>query len=279
MSLEATIRRVGRSIPLVRGLACLGHYAQYRLKLGLQNFAERRGLDRGENGPMPPPRLRHRVQGFFDPAGFTYMGRTIARNLRELLLLVEKDFSSFQEVLDFGCGCGRVLQSLREEATSCNFYGTDIDPEAIGWCTEHLGGIARWSINGSRPPLSFDDETFDLIYANSVFTHLDEEYQFEWLSELGRVSKPESILILTVHGATCAQCLLEEDSARLEERGFLFKKIAPAALKPDGLPDFYQSTFHTREYVEREWSKYFTILHYVERGICEWQDAVVVRND
>ena len=48
-------------------------------------------------------------------------------------------------------------------------------------------------------------------------------------------------------------------------------------LKFDEFPDFYQTTFHKKKYIYDEWSAYFDIVEYVERGILNYQDAVILR--
>ena len=63
----------------------------------------------------------------------------------------------------------------------------------------------------------------------------------------------------------------------LETRGFLFEVLETGWLKRDGLPDFYQASFHSKEYVLREWSKYFEVLAYAEAAISMHQDAVLLR--
>ena len=42
----------------------------------------------------------------------------------------------------------------------------------------------RFERNALAPPLAFDDESFDLVYALSVFTHLTAELQLAWRDEL-----------------------------------------------------------------------------------------------
>lgn len=118
--------------------------------------------------------------------------------------------------------------------------------------------------------------TFDLVFAISVFTHLDEDYQFAWLKELQRVTKPNAVLILTTSGAFVQSKLPAEDIATLEEKGFMYKVGATGRLKPDGLPDFYQEAFHTKQYVIDTWSKFFRIHTYLERGIGNYQDLVLL---
>ena len=50
------------------------------------------------------------------------------------------------------------------------------------------------------PPLRFDDETFDLVYSLSIFSHLSADMVDAWLGELTRVTKPAGLVIVTFHG-------------------------------------------------------------------------------
>ena len=271
-------RRACRSIPGLYWLHGLFRYLQFRLAVLVTDFGKLRVCP--EDGlPVPPAKLRHRVHGDLDRERFLRVGRTCAEDIRRLLGEVGRDLSSFERILDFGCGCARVLRSFRAQASEGRFHGTDIDPEAIAWCSENLPDLARWSVNTDRPPTAGRDGDFDLIYSISVFTHLDETCQFDWLAELGRLARVGGHLILTVHGPHCQQSLDEEEKSRLSEKGFLYKVGRTGRLKLDGLPDFYQSAFHTREYIEREWTRYFKVERYVERGINDHQDAVILRRE
>ncbi len=102
-------------------------------------------------------------------------------------------------VLDFGCGCGRVLAYLRREIAG-ELTGSDIDGEAIAWCQENLAEVGTFVRNEIMPPLPFPDATFDLTYAVSVFTHLPKRMERAWLRELTRVTKPGGYLLLTTNG-------------------------------------------------------------------------------
>jgi hypothetical protein len=44
------------------------------------------------------------------------------------------------------------------------------------------------------------------------------------------------------------------------------------------LPDFYQTAFHSHEYIKREWGKYFDVLSIQTRGMSEHQDTVLLRS-
>lgn len=236
-----------------------------------------RGRGRDASGiPIPPARLRHRVHGDFAIEPFLEIGRRITADLTTLLQELGRPLHSFESVLDFGCGCGRLLRNLADAPASCRLWGTDIDEPMIDWCRENLPW-ATFTTNGPLPPTRFEDEAFDLIVATSVFTHLDEAYQNRWLAELARIAKPDAMLLLSVHGRHAYEHLDPALQRQVEERGLLFLGGTKGPLKTDGLPDFYQDTYHSRDYVEREWGRLFEIVRYVPRGLNDHQDLVALR--
>jgi SAM-dependent methyltransferase len=160
------------------------------------------------------------------------------------------------------------------EDLPCQFYGTDISQEAIDWCKVNIP-FAKFAVNTPFPPLPFPDASFDLIYGISVLTHLDEQFQFAWLKELHRLAKPGAIVILTVHGDHAAMLLPDEEYTRLRKDGFLFRRVVDNG-GVDGLPDFYQVSYHLRSYIERNWSRFFSIRIYLRHGPAYTQDLVLM---
>jgi SAM-dependent methyltransferase len=223
--------------------------------------------------PVPPEALRVRVGHWPDPDHFLAVGRKIFWDVKRLLSLVDRRIEEFGTILDFGCGCGRVLRHFLALADGREVHGADIDPEGIGWCREHLS-FAACALTGDLPPLPYPDGRFDLVLAISVFSHLPEDRQFAWLGELRRVLRPGGLLIASVHGEAL---LLAPDQAgsrdALLRNGLLYVRGSGTP----GLPDYYQTAYHTRAYLEREWARYFDVLHFLERGINNQQDALVCR--
>lgn len=246
----------------------------FQSQLALETFRD--ALAKSDSSITPPARLRHRVHGRLDRQSFVRSGSLIAQDIQRLCELSGNSFDSFEHVLDFGCGSGRVITNLMTAAPETTFFGTDIDPELVNWCEHNLSGV-KWNINQHMPPLNYSDNSFDLIYAISVFTHLNEHMQIAWLEELRRVAKPGATLLLSVHGDFLAKQSRSYDSEKLATYGFEFVDGAHGSLKLDKLPDFYQTSFHTQDYIQRIWSRYFEILHYVPQGIIKWQDVVVLR--
>ena len=221
----------------------------------------------------PPPHLQIRVAGEYYP-WFIEHGEVLLNSLNTTLSNVGKDLTSFDTVLDFGCGCARVLRALHYRAApSQKLYGTDIDAEAIEWCRTNYLKVAEFSVNTAEPPVAYADETFDLVYSVSVFTHLPEDMQFSWLKELQRITKPGGYLLLTTHGEKHFQKIPEPLRSVAVEKGFHYQ----GGRKTKGLPDFYQTTYHMPAYIRTRWSTYFDILDIRERAIDDHQDIVLCR--
>lgn len=219
---------------------------------------------------VPPPSLRYRVHT--DPRRSTFLefGRRHVDILFDAAARSGLDLATCERILDFGCGCGRTLLWLPESVPRASLYGTDVDAESVAWCQHNLP-FAQCGVNDSLPPLEYDDEYFDLAYAISVFTHLDEERQFAWLSELRRITRPGGLVLISVLG--------EEPRLRSP-----WAKDAPASgytfVKYDlwkGLcPPWYQVAYHSRDYVCEQYAKHFEVVEFVPGGMTG-QDLVVLR--
>jgi SAM-dependent methyltransferase len=127
--------------------------------------------------------------------GYLARGRQVVRAIERVL---PDDWSwSDKRVLDFGCGAGRIVRHLPELAPQADVWGSDIDPACIAWDSENLDPAISFVVHGETPPLPFASDTFDLVYAVSVFTHLDRHWA-DWLLELHRILAPEGILVATI---------------------------------------------------------------------------------
>lgn len=228
--------------------------------------------------PIPPVALLERVQGKVsgDPVEeFLNIGRLCAESVVATLARAGKKLTDFGTILDFGVGCGRTLRVLAPLAPAARFYGTDIDAEAIDWCQTNLD-FATFSANGALPPLPFDNRQFDLIYAISVFTHLNESYQFQWLAELRRVARPGALVIVTLHGDSLFQHIPPEMRQRADTNGFAFVETETWR----GIfPDWYQNAFHSPRYVSKWYPRFFRVLAHVPQGMAGHQDAVLLQKE
>lgn len=124
-------------------------------------------------------------------------------------------------IMELGCGSGRLIRHLRC-LDGVRLVGTDLDGENIEWCRENLPGIEFYR-NELYPPLQFaESNSFDLIYAVSVFTHIPLEAQKPWIEEMHRVLRPGGFFMADVLGR-CHQVLMlnVEDMKNLRSEGHL----------------------------------------------------------
>jgi SAM-dependent methyltransferase len=228
-----------------------------------------------ETLPLPPPNLRERVHGAQDAESFLLVGQNCMRDVVAGLKTIGRDLASFHRILDFGCGSARTLRWFADRSHSHSLYGTDIDGEAIAWCQQNLP-IATFSKNDALPPLQYPSAEFDLIYAISVFTHLDEDYQFQWLAELTRICKRKGIVMLTLHGDFLHTPLSPQLRWLLKTKGFAFVQ---EYLWKDVFPDWYQNSYHTREYIYKWYPRFLRIVSYLPRGLNNQHDLVILQKD
>jgi SAM-dependent methyltransferase len=227
---------------------------------------------------LPPPKhLQFRSVGSFVPDFIESGYRTFDTFENVLQSSVKKSISNFGKILDFGCGCGRIIRAFRNHVPAEYLYGTDIDPDAIAWLKENCKGMAEFSVNPHLPPTSYTDNMFDLIYSVSIFTHLPEDMQLAWLSELRRIARPEAYLILTTHGEKQFSQLPVESLKIIQEKGFYYDGNVDWAV--EGLPSFYKVAYHSEQYIRREWSKYFNVVKFVPQGLDNRQDIILLQND
>jgi SAM-dependent methyltransferase len=154
---------------------------------------------RGDGLPLPPATLRAQVgPAHADARLFLQSGRRHAELIRELLRGDGRSIEELGALLDWGCGCGRVLRNW-SSLPDTRICGSDIDARMVEWCRQNLP-FADVTVTRLAPPLPYEDDTFELMYAFSVFTHLTEDLQHAWMRECRRILKPGGYLLLSTLG-------------------------------------------------------------------------------
>lgn len=224
--------------------------------------------------PMPDTARMKRVHGV-DGESFRILGCTNARKIDGLLRrLTGTGIESRRSILDWGCGSGRLLRYL--DTAPGAITGVDIDRDNVEWCRTHLP-FARYETIPLHPPTAFSPASFDLLIGISIFTHLTETVQHEWLAELRRLATPDAMLMMTVHGPAV---MAATGSARVWRRVLSHGFLDTSSQDLDDVladKDYYRTTFHTHDYIRREWSRHFEILEIVPACIGNVQDLVVMR--
>lgn len=101
------------------------------------------------------------------------------------------------QVLDFGCGWGRLLRLMYKFVPHTHLYAADPWDESIAACRRHAIkanlALSEW-VPRSLP----FDQKFNLIYAFSVFTHLSEKTAGIALDTLRRHITDDGLLVITI---------------------------------------------------------------------------------
>ncbi|MEX2030837.1 MAG: class I SAM-dependent methyltransferase [Anaerolineales bacterium] len=247
----------------------------WRLHCLSTDWGDRARIRREALAGIPPAWLRYSVAGSTDIDRYLRVGQTCSQDLMSALRGVGCHLENAGDVLDFGCGCGRTLRFLEKYSPPTRFFGSDVHLAAIAWCRRNLS-FARFTRNQALPPLPYPDARFDLVYAISVLTHLSEAFQMQWLDELCRVTRPGGLLLLTVHGATALATLPPNLAEELDVARTGFAFLNNDAWKAV-FPEWYQSSFQTREHVMGTFGRGLEHLGYIEAGMGAKQDVVLLR--
>jgi SAM-dependent methyltransferase len=171
----------------------------YELALAARSDLRTQRTHTADGVPLPPARLRTQIGPLHADADFFLRsGQHNADLIRELLRAQGTSVDALQSLLDWGCGCGRVMRHWAG-LQDTQVYGCDIDPRMVAWCDEHLA-FAQTAVTELSPPLPYADARFELVYAFSVMTHLSEDLQGEWMRELLRVLAPGGYLLFSTLG-------------------------------------------------------------------------------
>jgi len=142
-------------------------------------------------------------EGDFDQVGAEYLG-----HFRELGGLEPSD-----DVLDIGCGVGRMAAPLTTYLTSGTYHGFDVMEPTIRSCRRRFASFptfhfehvdvynGKYNPKGSFPAAEFrfpfPDARFDFAFAISVFTHMLQPDVERYLQETARVLRAGGRILAT----------------------------------------------------------------------------------
>ena len=111
----------------------------------------------------------------------------------------------------------------------------------------------------------------------SIFTHLTETVQLEWLGELQRLSARGALLLMSIHGPTIhamsgdgAFCESVQQKGIVDGRSYDLDAVLEDK-------EYYRTTHHSHAYVRKVWGRLFEIVEILPACIGNMQDLVVMR--
>ncbi len=134
-------------------------------------------------------------------------------------------------ILDYGCGYGLMLRLMYYFTDPERIAGCDPWDLAIRHCKDARIGC-RLDVTDYLPAsLPYEDETFDLVLAYSVFTHTSRRASVAALEAISPVIRPNGLLVLTIRpreywAYPTAETSEVQQSALLrahDETGFAFR--------------------------------------------------------
>ncbi|MBP9184516.1 MAG: class I SAM-dependent methyltransferase [Fuscovulum sp.] len=189
---------------------------------------------------------------------------TFVKNGTQIFKLLEGAIQKYKpgvdisklDVLDFGCGVGRVAMPFFHK------YGrptaaVDIQRFAVDFLSKTLPkvDVRKGAI---QPPMDFPDGSFDVVYAISVWTHMNKGTGDMWLKEVARLLKPgglalistSSYYVLDLHRKHKVRAELWKDvsDAELKEKGFVFRSNDYA-----GIDEPYGEIVYDPEWLGKHW--------------------------
>jgi|SRR5687768_3157475 len=265
MTLRISRMHILRRVLDRTGFLTLAHrlYPAYKHAVGVRTRWENYRFKKQwppDSLPLPPPRLFYLVNGQYNIERFLRNGALGSKCIRDVLAKNGLDIEAFQSILDFGCGCGRVMRHWRDLPHS-RLYGTDYNEALIEWCRDALP-FAQFSVNQSQGTLPYEDAQFDFAYSISVLTHLTVAQQQAWMKELFRVLRPGGFLYVTVHGLMADRLTPEEQEA--------FETGKPVVFGEGQAGTNICASFCPEPFMRNVLAKDFTVVDYIPFGA---QDA------
>ncbi len=190
----------------------MGSFMKSRLKqlvpLSIRQEIKRQLLKRQDRrDPITAPRVPPRAETFIGGGDFERVGDEFAE------ILKRHGLSPEMEILDVGCGQGRMARPLVDYLDSGSYTGFDIVKSGIDWCHKHYADVpnfkfehapvfnARYNAGGTFEASEFvypyPDNQFDMAFLTSVFTHMFAKDVENYLMQISRTLKPGGKCLIT----------------------------------------------------------------------------------
>lgn len=219
--------------------------------------------------------------------GGLFQSNVVCREMFKVL-----DASAPLDILDFGCGAGRLLRYFLLFAPEHRYHACEVNAASLDFVHDLPGAVDTRQI-GPQPSSPFADASMDAVYAWSIWTHYDEPTGRAWLEDLHRILRPGGCALITVHSDELVRRYGREPALvkKMQERGgnyreimreytargFSFWRAYPESASEFGIDaNTFGMAFISRPYIEKNWLDLFD-LKTIVNGDPGWQDLVVLQ--
>jgi SAM-dependent methyltransferase len=181
---------------------------------------------------LPPPRNRFCTDDWKDDAFYLASAKQEVERLKSIAGLNEQS-----SLLDIGCGQGRLAIGLAAALPTLRLYcGLDVSRPSVNWCNLNIAAFhpnfrflhmdiqnERYNPHGLpfKPPvqLPLADQSFDIAFLYSVFTHMRSQDVDSYLRELSRILRPGGRAFFTVYAEDACEGECENPANYLDDLG------------------------------------------------------------
>lgn len=198
-------------------------------------------------------------------------------------------------ILEFGCGWGRILRTFLDVVSPEYLVGIDAQEwllDIARQTTRRPGYDMYWK-TAALPAGDLPADTFDLVYAYSVFSHLSEKAANAWIAEFSRILAPGGIVCVTTRprkhiqlwentyehsehteGYAKAFANAQQDLARYDRGEFVFHPGGSHEL----VDDLYGEAVVPEAYARGHWTGHLEFIGYFEDYASSYlQPAIVLQ--
>ena len=206
MRLDYAIRRCAPSVAKISYAPILG--------LALDAIASALALPFRELRDIPPNHLRIRIgvgnRVIANHVHFLEMGSGVWMDF------LSRQYCTFNsDIVELGCGCGRIARPLKGAWFQGTYVGVDIDSEMIEYCRSHFPKERFRFVHSPHKSATYssrrqktapgksaalriaDANSKDFIFSISLYSHLLEEELLEYLQESARILRVGGIMQMT----------------------------------------------------------------------------------
>ncbi|QQE12442.1 class I SAM-dependent methyltransferase [Planctomycetota bacterium] len=196
----------------------------------LNNAAPQKDYTQWNGYRLPMPENRYCTPEFKDDNYFVNSSKKEVDRLVEYANLKEGS-----RVLDIGSGQGRLAIGLAHFFPKLDsYFGLDVDRHSVDWCKRNISSVQenfnflhldieneRYNPNGYKldtpVQLPFKDNSFDIIFLYSVFTHMRSKDVKFYLSEIKRMLAKDSYVLFTAYSEENCENESENPKGYLED--------------------------------------------------------------